>query len=98
MAETLATVSNSYDNAHEVKKGDPRIDGPYLDDIRASEAEARRKQREEEMNAAWEAREKEAASEKKEESKEKKDSPKAVKKAVAKKAATAKKAAKKAVK
>lgn len=31
--------------AHAVKKGDPRVDGPYLDDIRAEQEDARRKAR-----------------------------------------------------
>ena len=31
-----------YYNAHEVEKGDPKIYGPYLDDIRAAQVEARR--------------------------------------------------------
>lgn len=35
----------NYYNAHEVKKGDPRINGPYLDDIRAQEEEMRRQAR-----------------------------------------------------
>lgn len=35
----------SYENAHAVTKGDPRIDGPYLDDIRAAQEEEYRRQR-----------------------------------------------------
>lgn len=34
-----------YFNAHAVKKGDVRIDGPYLDDVRAAEEDAYREAR-----------------------------------------------------
>ena len=38
-------MTTKYHKAHEVVKGDPRIDGPYLDDIRADEERARREAR-----------------------------------------------------
>lgn len=38
--------------AHEVQKGNPEIDGPYLDDIREAEADARRKMTEKKQAAA----------------------------------------------
>lgn len=34
-------MTTKYHKAHEVVKGDPRIDGPYLDDIRADQERAR---------------------------------------------------------
>lgn len=48
----LPTVSNAYENSHEVLKGDKRHDGPYLDDIRAEQEEAYRKARHDAINAA----------------------------------------------
>lgn len=42
---TLPGVVNTYENAHEVIKGDPRTDGPYLDDIRAAQEDAYREAR-----------------------------------------------------
>lgn len=70
----LPRVSESYYNAHEVIKGDPAIDGPYLDDINAEREEIYRKNREaeEEARAAAVAEEEaSSAEEKKTESKEK---------------------------
>lgn len=39
------STGEAYENAHVVQKGDPRIDGPYLDDIRAAQEEEYRRQR-----------------------------------------------------
>lgn len=36
--EKLPRVNTTYENAHEVVKGDPRVDGPYLDEVREREA------------------------------------------------------------
>lgn len=30
-------MSVKYENAHEIEKGDPRVDGPYLEDVRLAE-------------------------------------------------------------
>ena len=38
-------MANDYHNAHEVVKGDPRVDGPYLDDVRADQERAYREHR-----------------------------------------------------
>lgn len=35
-------MGTKYHNAHEVKKGDPKLNGPYLDDVRAEQEEAYR--------------------------------------------------------
>ncbi len=43
--ETFAQVSNTYENAHEVIKGDPRVDGPYLTDLEEERAERVRDER-----------------------------------------------------
>jgi HSP90 family molecular chaperone len=48
--EKLPRVNTTYENAHEVIKGDPRIDGPYLDEVRAREADNLRKWREQAFN------------------------------------------------
>lgn len=57
----FSEVSNSYERAHEVKKGDPKFNGPYLDDIRAEQEAAYRAQREKEINAAAKPAKKTAA-------------------------------------
>lgn len=36
--EKLPRVNTTYENAHEVVKGDPRVDGPYLEEVREREA------------------------------------------------------------
>lgn len=90
------TVSNSYDNAHEVNKGDVRVDGPYLDDVRTQQQDAYRQRRTEELNAAYEANLKAIAEKEKAEQEEKEAAKKAVaKKTVAKKVAAKKTVAKK---
>lgn len=38
-------AGEAYENAHEVEKGDPKTDGPYLDDLRAAQEEEYRRQR-----------------------------------------------------
>lgn len=45
-------VDQTKNPAHGIVKGDPRIDGPYLDDIDAEHEEAYRKQRMETERAA----------------------------------------------
>lgn len=45
MATELPSTSTTYEAAHEVYKGDPRIDGPYLDDIRQAQEDGNRQQR-----------------------------------------------------
>lgn len=41
----LPEINSGYDEPHKVIKGDPRIDGPYLDDLRAAQEDARREAR-----------------------------------------------------
>lgn len=38
-------MANKYHNAHEVVKGNPKVDGPYLDDIVADQERAYRERR-----------------------------------------------------
>ncbi len=38
-------MANDYHDAHKVVKGDPRVDGPYLDDVRADQERAYREHR-----------------------------------------------------
>lgn len=45
--EKLPRVNTTYEGAHEVVKGDPRVDGPYLDEVRAREADDIRRWRNE---------------------------------------------------
>lgn len=47
-----AVRSNAHHNAHElVDKGDPKVNGPYLDDVRAKEEETYRKNRKSNLRA-----------------------------------------------
>lgn len=50
--EGLPYTSDSYEAAHEVVKGDPSVDGPYLDDIRRAENHKYREVREKVLHAA----------------------------------------------
>jgi hypothetical protein len=47
----LPEVSDTFENAHQVYKGDPRIDGPYLDDIMTAREEEYRNRRMKEEKA-----------------------------------------------
>lgn len=42
----------NHDKAHAVDKGNPKVDGPYLDDIRRDQERAYRARREAAINAA----------------------------------------------
>lgn len=81
-----AVLSNKHEGAHVLlDKGDPKVNGPYLDDIRAAEEVSYRKAR---LNAAKKPAKKTASSKKKAQSKKKASAPVAVaaKKTAAKKA------------
>lgn len=92
-----AVVSNDYKNAHAlVDKGDPRTNGPYLDDIRAEQEAEYRNRRMAELNKDDAKPTKKAVAKKAATPKPKKATSSTAKKAVAKK--TAKKVAKKAAK
>lgn len=71
----MPSVSTSYEKSHEVIKGDPRIDGPYLDDIRAAQEEEYRNRRNNAANEVSEeddsAEEEASESEEEDDSKEK---------------------------
>lgn len=85
-----AVLSNKHEGAHVLlDKGDPKVNGPYLDDIRAAEEVSYRKAR---LNATKKPAKKTASSKKKAQSKKKASAP--VAKVAAKKTA-AKKASKK---
>lgn len=43
--QTYVSPGEAFENAHAVTKGDPRIDGPYLDDLRAAQEDEYRRQR-----------------------------------------------------
>lgn len=38
-------MANNYHNAHKVDKGNPKVNGPFLDDIRADQERAYRERR-----------------------------------------------------
>lgn len=44
-------MANNYHNPHEVVKGDPRVNGPYLDDILADQERAYRERRNKQESA-----------------------------------------------
>lgn len=54
---TLSVVSNSYDNSHELtEKGDPAVNGPYLDDLREAQEKLNREARTHKMRAEEQAK------------------------------------------
>lgn len=90
MESSSAVVSNSYENAHAlVDKGDPRVNGPYLDDVRQAQEDEYRKKRMNELNANVDSAEKTTTAPKKAAKSKKAASPKkaVAKKTVAKKSA-----------